>query len=192
MPSAEQLENVRHPESVDYAAVFALKFSAFKPMFSIFKERHLHENTARGQGFLRFVEREGAALHDYCVYQVLRNQGKTLDSLEASPLDASAQDAVDFYACLQWLAQTQLQECQETAEDLGMQIGLMRDLAVGADGGGGEVTTNGDLFCRAAAVGAPPDPLAEKGQNWGLPPMAPWSRWGCQSTCGSSTLSMTS
>ena len=173
MPSAEQLENVRHPESVDYAAVFALKFSAFKPMFSIFKERHLHENTARGQGFLRFVEREGAALHDYCVYQVLRNQGKTLDSLEASPLDASAQDAVDFYAYLQWLAQTQLQECQETAEDLGMQIGLMRDLAVGADGGGGEVTTNGDLFCRAAAVGAPPDPLAEKGQNWGLPPMDP-------------------
>ena len=54
-----------------------------------------------------------------------------------------------------------------------MNIGLMRDLAVGADGGGAEVTSNGNLFCKAAAVGAPPDPLAEKGQNWGLPPIDP-------------------
>lgn len=172
-PDAAELDQVRATQAVDYAAVFALKFKAFKAMYKLFKERHLHENTARGQAFLRFVEREGAALHDYCVYQVLRNQGKLADSAEPAVLGAAEQDAVDFYAYLQWLAQTQLQDCQDVAEDLGMQIGLMRDLAVGADGGGAEVTTNGDLFCRAAAVGAPPDPLAEKGQNWGLPPMDP-------------------
>ena len=80
-----------------------------------------------------------------------------------------------FHAYLQWLADKQLAACQQLATSLGMGLGLMRDLAVGANGSGSEVSSHLDLFCREAAVGAPPDPLAEQGQNWGLPPMDPAS-----------------
>ena len=54
-----------------------------------------------------------------------------------------------------------------------MCICLIRDLAVGGDGGGAEVNLNRDLYCELASIGAPPDPLAPQGQNWGLPPMNP-------------------
>lgn len=172
VPSAE-LEALRASESVDYGGVFHLKSKIYKILFEQFKCLHLQTNSARSAAFLKYVETEGHALHDYCVYQVLRNRGKA--DLWASDfvLSTDQQDEVDYYAYLQWQAQVQMASCQELAQELNLSIGLMRDLAVGADGGGSEVTTNQSLFCRQAAVGAPPDPLAEKGQNWGLPPMDP-------------------
>jgi 4-alpha-glucanotransferase len=54
-----------------------------------------------------------------------------------------------------------------------MQTGLIRDLAVGSDVTSAEVTMNSQSFCCAASIGAPPDPLAPQGQNWGLPPLDP-------------------
>ena len=54
-----------------------------------------------------------------------------------------------------------------------MAVGLIRDLAVGSKRDSAEVQLNPELFCASASVGAPPDPLAPQGQNWGLPPMNP-------------------
>src|SRR5690606_23503259 len=111
------------------------------------------------------------------LYQVLaETTGQQIDQLsEKEKKEARSRYAerIQFHAYLQWLADVQLESCQRLAHERGMKVGLMRDLAVGADGGGAEVATNLHLFCRSAAVGAPPDPLAEKGQNWGLPPMDP-------------------
>lgn len=80
---------------------------------------------------------------------------------------------VSFYCYLQWVAEIQLSRCQRFAKESGMKVGIVRDLAVGACGSGAEVETNDGLFCHAAAIGAPPDPLALTGQNWGIPPMDP-------------------
>ena len=74
---------------------------------------------------------------------------------------------------LQWIAESQFEACQQLAQQKGMRIGLIRDLAVGGDGGGAEVNLNKDLYCELASIGAPPDPLAPQGQNWGLPPVDP-------------------
>lgn len=172
-PSSETLEALRGGTSVDYKGVYAAKIAAFKAMFAVFKQQHLAAQSSRAKAFERFVEKEGDALHGYCVYQVMRDAGLHDIDVSQAVLSTGQQERVDFYAYLQWLAQTQMAECQDLAEDLGMSVGLMRDLAVGADGGGAEVTSTGDLFCKQASVGAPPDPLAERGQNWGLPPMDP-------------------
>ncbi|WP_053979642.1 4-alpha-glucanotransferase [Marinagarivorans algicola] len=172
VPSA-QLVQLRADKSVNYAAVYDVKFAVFKSLYRQFKRLHLQLNTQRAERFLQYVEREGHALQDYCSYQVLTNSGTADLWTPNLALSTEQQDEADFYAYLQWQAQVQMASCQELAQELHLTIGLMRDLAVGADGGGSEVTTNQRLFCREAAVGAPPDPLAEKGQNWGLPPMDP-------------------
>ncbi|MCF2856028.1 4-alpha-glucanotransferase [Pseudoalteromonas sp. SMS1] len=70
---------------------------------------------------------------------------------------------------LQWICATQLERNQVLAKQLGMQIGLVNDLAVGCTKEGLEYQTYRDCFTNDANVGAPPDPWAENGQNWGLP-----------------------
>jgi flagellar motor switch protein FliG len=54
-----------------------------------------------------------------------------------------------------------------------MRVGLYRDLAVGADRGGSEIWSHPERFADRVSIGAPPDLLAPKGQNWGLPAFDP-------------------
>lgn len=176
----QMLAELRAVDQVDYQGVWAAKYAVYREMFAAFKRNELIHHTLRAQQFTEYVQQEGDALNDYCIYQALRNAGESIGPLnhepsqkQLQPLSAKQQEDVDFYAYLQWQVQEQMAACQRLAEVQGMTIGLMRDLAVGADGGGSEVSTNLELFCRDASVGAPPDPLAEKGQNWGLPPMDP-------------------
>ena len=79
----------------------------------------------------------------------------------------------DYASYLQWQAHLQLNICQQAARDSGMAIGLINDLAVGCAGDGSEFKSQNELFAENAHVGAPPDPWAEHGQNWGLPALNP-------------------
>ena len=54
-----------------------------------------------------------------------------------------------------------------------MAIGLYGDVAVGANSAGSETWSNRHLYLQGASVGAPPDALALKGQDWGIPPQDP-------------------
>ncbi|GMM84246.1 4-alpha-glucanotransferase [Pseudoalteromonas sp. MTN2-4] len=73
----------------------------------------------------------------------------------------------------QWLAHEQLNQCQKLCLSLGMKTGLINDLAVGCAKDGLEFLTNQPIFAKHAEIGAPPDPWAENGQNWGLPVIDP-------------------
>lgn len=175
---AQELSALRQTTNVPYGPVHKLKYACFRQMFEVFCQVELGSNSARDQAFQLFVETQGAALEDFCIYQVAQELGLPVpweDEAAKSAFIAEHRAKAQFHAYLQWLADKQLAACQQLAESLGMGIGLMRDLAVGANGSGSEVSSHLDLFCREAAVGAPPDPLAEQGQNWGLPPMDPAS-----------------
>ncbi len=78
-----------------------------------------------------------------------------------------------FHIWLQWLATTQLADCQQHARSIGMRVGLMRDLAVGSVDRGCEVQQAQGLYLTGATIGAPPDPLAPAGQDWGMPVLHP-------------------
>ena len=82
-------------------------------------------------------------------------------------------ERVEFYAWLQWLADVQLGEAQSLARELGMPIGLYGDYAVGVNPSGSETWSDQALYRKGAGVGAPPDALALKGQDWGIPPQDP-------------------
>ena len=71
------------------------------------------------------------------------------------------------------MADGQLANAAQAAENAGMAIGLYRDLAVGCDRSGAETWANPDAFLAGAQVGAPPDIFNPAGQDWGLPPFHP-------------------
>ena len=78
-----------------------------------------------------------------------------------------------FHAWLQWLADRQLGQAAERAHAAGLPIGLYRDLAVGADGGGSEIWATPERYAPGCPSARRPDPLGPQGQDWGLPPFNP-------------------
>ncbi len=160
----ERLAQLRCGDSVDYVAVAKCKHEIFVQMFRHFLAKHLEKNTARARIFNDFVEAQGQSLMAFARYEAERLHSSDALQTESDPR---------FTMYLQWLAESQLEACQQLALHKGMRIGLIRDLAVGGDGGGAEVNLNKDLYCERASIGAPPDPLAPQGQNWGLPPVDP-------------------
>lgn len=73
---------------------------------------------------------------------------------------------VDFWCWVQWMADEQLTEATAPAE-------LMCDLPVGVDPWGFDAWWDAPVLARGVSIGAPPDPFAPEGQDWGLPPYDP-------------------
>ncbi len=80
---------------------------------------------------------------------------------------------VDVHLFLQWLATNGLDAAQQAAEDSGMSIGLIGDLAVGVTPGGSDCWAMPDAMLRGLTIGAPPDPLGPLGQNWSITGFSP-------------------
>lgn len=80
---------------------------------------------------------------------------------------------VAFHAFLQWQAARQLDAAQRAAKEGGMPVGIVADLAVGADGGGSQSWSRQSEMLIGLSVGAPPDMLNALGQSWGLAAFSP-------------------
>ncbi|MDO6465301.1 4-alpha-glucanotransferase [Pseudoalteromonas carrageenovora] len=133
---------------INYHKVSQVKYALFKALYNHFE---LTASNERREAFDKFCNENLSTL-------------STLNSTEP---------AFDYY--LQWQATVQLALCQQSCKDQGMAIGLVNDLAVGCAGDGAEFYNQQALFSEGANVGAPPDPWAEAGQNWGLPALNPQS-----------------
>jgi glycogen operon protein len=79
----------------------------------------------------------------------------------------------EFALFCQWLADRQLGRAAERARNRGLEIGLYRDLAVGAAPNGAESWAHAGALARGVTIGAPPDPFSVQGQNWSLPALNP-------------------
>lgn len=184
-----RLQALRAADTVDYAGIARLKFSVLRELFD-----HMRANAgACYAGFAVWRETQGAALERHALFDALqahfRAQDKTVwgwpvwpeayrhpDAPAVADFAREHAAAVDWYAWLQWLADEQLAAVAARARELGMAIGLYRDLAVGASPGGSEVWQHQALFAignGGASTGAPPDDLNLLGQDWGLPPFVP-------------------
>ncbi len=53
-------------------------------------------------------------------------------------------------------------------------VALIGDLAIGFDPSGADAAAFSDCLAAGCRIGAPPDAFNPAGQDWGLPPMAPW------------------
>src|SRR5690606_35411941 len=139
-------------------SVSRLKYEAFARLHALFAANATEQQQA---AFAHWRVEAGEALEQFTRFQAAR----------ATPGSAAASE--DFQAWLPWQAQRQLDVCQEQALEAGMDIGLVRDLAVGSSADGREVLSNRDQYCLDARIGATPDSFNPDGQNWGLPPLLP-------------------
>lgn len=184
-----KLDAARDATHVQYAAVAALKLAMLRLLFAEFRLRHLLPGTARAQSFRHFVDEGGEALRLHALFDSVDavytnfNHGpgwlswpEALRDPRSPAVRAFAEaneERVQFHLYLQWLAQEQLHSAQAVARELGMPIGLYGDYAVGANAAGSETWSDQRTYRLGAGVGAPPDPLALKGQDWGIPPLDP-------------------
>jgi 4-alpha-glucanotransferase len=188
----EQLKHLRECPLVDYAAVAQLKFEILEILYRDFRERHLKDVSKRGRAFHDFLTAGGPALAMHARFDALdrhfqRTRGggagwfnwpeefRDVDGAAAERFAAENPLEVEFFAYLQWLAHEQLLAAQALTIQLGMPIGLYGDYAVGANPSGSETWADRASFSMGAEIGAPPDPLALKGQGWGIPPQDPQS-----------------
>lgn len=174
----------RSASLADYTQVTKLKLQALRVLFEHWS---VLPDSFR-QSFEDFRRQRGEILHCscafYCLRQTLAAQDPSLRDWRKWPEEYRdpRSEAVErfvrehkaeimFTAWLQWLADLQLSAAAECAKP--MEIGLYRDMAVGADMCGVETWSNQQAVVSGAHIGAPPDIFNPAGQDWGLPPFHP-------------------
>ncbi len=180
---AGRVEALQESALVDHAGVWAV----LSPVLRAFWEDSA-ARTDRDPAFRAFREAGGADLEAHGRFEALSEHfqargahwvGDWPEEMRAAGSQAVADfarehaEAVSYHVWLQYLADLQLGAASEAALGTGMRLGLYRDLAVGADRGGSEVWSHSERFALGVSIGAPPDLLAPKGQDWGLPAFDP-------------------
>jgi len=91
----------------------------------------------------------------------------------AAQFSAENADEIAFHLFVQSLARAGLDAAQAAAQDAGMSIGLIGDLAVGVDPSGSDAWSLRHAMLDGLTIGAPPDPLGPLGQNWSITGFSP-------------------
>ncbi|MFI1221437.1 MULTISPECIES: 4-alpha-glucanotransferase [unclassified Streptomyces] len=163
---------------IDRDAVWELKRQALELVVEV------PLSPGRRAAYCDFLAEQGQALEDHALWCALAEvHGPDWHAWpEAlrdprSPGTARARsellDRVDFHCRLAWLTAAQLAAAQRTAEDAGMTVGIVHDLAVGVHPAGADTWAQQEAFAHGMSVGAPPDAFNARGQDWGLPPWRP-------------------
>jgi 4-alpha-glucanotransferase len=180
----KKLQKCRSSELVDYTHITELKLPVLRLLF-----RHWNSSASVDRNsFETFRQQRGEALERSGVFHALRQkfasqdpplrdwrlwpeEYRRPDSPEVAAFAIEHRDEVTFMAWMEWVADLQLASAATAAK--AMEIGLYRDMAVGADIAGVETWANQSAIVSGAHVGAPPDIFNPAGQDWGLPPFSP-------------------
>ena len=188
-----EVSALREYADVRYEQVMAVKGLALTALHRVFTDRVRDSGDPRAVEYKRYVDENEPALGRFATWMAIaevqasaqRENGHPHDwrawptELQSSDGDAvkafSAEHAqrVDFHRWLQFEADRQLATAASSARDSGMAVGLYQDLAIGTSAAGADAWAYPNLFVHGVSIGAPPDPYAAAGQNWGLPPINP-------------------
>ena len=183
----EELERLEQLELIDWDAVSRTRQCLLRVLYDDFTKG----GNALQADFDSFRQAGGEALENHCRFEALhaalrspeghpqhwRDWPEQYRSPQNPAVDEFARthaDEVSYYAFCQWLIARGLERAQTAARSAGMKIGLISDLAVGADGGGSQAWSRQDEVLAALSVGAPPDIINRQGQSWGISAFSPW------------------
>jgi 4-alpha-glucanotransferase len=182
---AAQLRELEALELLDWPAAAQAKLTLLRTLHQGFCQGG---NPARAD-FDSFRANAGEALENHCRFEALHawqlSRGAPGDWRQwdaewrdpASPalqkFGATNAAEIEFHAFAQWLIDRGLHRCHAAARSGGMRIGLISDLAVGADGGGSQAWSRQAELLSTMTVGAPPDILNRSGQGWGISAFSP-------------------
>ncbi|MEB2518093.1 4-alpha-glucanotransferase [Pseudomonas sp. YuFO20] len=182
---AAELKHLEELPLIDWPTAAEAKHRLLQALYEGFVqgEHPLHAD------FSSFRHAGGEALENHCRFEAIQEarlaQGQSLDWREwpeqwRNPRSAALADfaeenagRIGFFAFCQWLITRCLERAQAAARSSGMGIGLIADLAVGADGGGSQAWSRQDELLASLTVGAPPDILNRTGQGWGISAFSP-------------------
>ncbi len=186
-----ELARLRGTANVDYPGVAAAKLPLLRTLYDHFLREHAERGTGRAGAFRAYTAGRGEPLRIHALHDAIDGYLRAQDSDRywgwpvwpaelgdpsqpgAREFEETHSHEVGFHQWLQWIAEEQLGAVQRLARGLGMAIGLYGDYAVGVNPSGSETWSDQALYRRSAGVGAPPDALALKGQDWGIPPQDP-------------------
>ena len=177
-----RLRALRESKLVDYEGAISFKLRVLTEAHRAFVARPGGE---RRRAYVDFTRRQEPELTRFAIWMTLAESSgipdwrrwpaplQAPDDPAVAAFAAAHAERIDFHKWLQFECERQLQHAAERARVSGMRIGGYQDLAIGTNPGGSDTWSYPDLFLSGASVGAPPDPYAAEGQNWGLPPMNP-------------------
>jgi len=187
---ATALEKLEAAELVDWPQAASWRLRLLRALFD--RWRHMPTVTPEHDSFKQFCSQGGQDLLDHARFEALdawlRQQQPGLAGSDWRRWPQALQDphgqavrdfareqaqAVDFHRFLQWQASLGRERVQRQARHAGMALGVIADLAVGADPGGSQAWGLQPAMLRGLTVGAPPDLLAPQGQDWGLGALSP-------------------
>lgn len=184
---AEELERLEQLDLVDWDAASQARQCLLRALYDNFTTG----GNAQQADFDSFREAGGEALENHCRFEALHaallgaegfpqhwrdwpEEYRTPESPAVERFASEHADEVSYYAFCQWLIARGLERAQTAARSAGMKIGLISDLAVGADGGGSQAWSRQEEVLASVSVGAPPDIINRQGQSWGISAFSPW------------------
>ena len=165
-------------DRLDRDAAYAAKLEALELLY------RAKRSPARQRAFENFCAEAGQGLEDFALWCALREDLPADNPLWHDPaaapgtavMDARRRELagrIDFHRWLQWLCDEQLESAQRAAKLAGMRLGVVHDLAVGADLSSADAWMLRDALAPGVSVGAPPDMYNQLGQDWSQPPWHP-------------------
>lgn len=152
------------------------KLKALRKIFEI------PRSITRQAQFEHFCAEGGESLENFALWSALVFENGDIElpapyaSINAPEVEQARQrlaGEIEFWQWCQWIVFDQLIRAQESAHRLGMDMGIMSDLAVGVHSLGSEIWSMPEIFAPGMSVGAPPDMYSQQGQNWSQPPWSP-------------------
>jgi 4-alpha-glucanotransferase len=168
---AKERERLNGLDTMDYEAVMKVKMAFVRSVFPAQRQKTLESAEYR-----QFFVQNEHWLASYAAFCVLRDRFGTSDFDQWPEHQAydtktvsglSGDDEFALHCFIQFHLHLQLHEAAEYIHAQGLI--LKGDIAIGVHRHGADVWQNPALFNTDMQSGAPPDPFAAKGQNWGFP-----------------------
>ena len=175
-PYLKKKETLNTLETVDYESVVQLKWDLLRQLYALQKQAW-----SQDEAWKIYYKENKHWLDPYAVFCWLRDTNATPDftlwpthskynpSEIEQLLDPKSAffDQISLHFFVQWHLHLQLKAAVEYAHSRG--LALKGDLPIGIYRNSADAWVDPALYNMGVQAGAPPDPFAAKGQNWGFP-----------------------